>query len=343
MESFSKINTTLEIKDTGFQKNIAVFQDVFFPNIAGIVAMTGPWISAVMENVTFEENDVQHNRGALFGRVRSLVIKDSRFTRNKGTEGAAIHVNEDESITISRTLFEENQCTSPLSGGTLFAMGIKRLSIVDSMFIKNHGSFGGAAYIKLVGKFFISTTVFEECTADHPDILRLPYSGGAVYASFSDGWIENSTFVRNRAGDNGGAIYAEGSKVMVASTVFSENSAGEFGGSISADNAVLFTISKCDFYGNTATVGGGAIRMQVKDVTVSAQARIWDSSFVGNKAGKIIQDERGVLMDSIDGKGGALWIGGTYRSKRSSWEVRNCKFLRNVAGIGAGDVPTSRP
>jgi predicted outer membrane repeat protein len=193
-------NTALSITSSTFTGNHGAH--------GGAIA-TGPALTVTSS--TFTGNNAYSSGGAITGDV--MKISSSTFTGNSSFDGGAIMICGDGS------------------------------TITGSAFTNNEAVYGGA--IKSWNHTFISGSTFRSNHA---------YSdAGAVWAYNLT--VTGSTYVGNSSNNNGGAMRVQ-SQASVRSSVFSNNSAQARGGAILTNR---YDGSKSRFTGNKAGTTGGAL------------------------------------------------------------------------------------
>ncbi len=169
-------------------------------------------------------------------------VSASKFINNSANYGGAI---TDENLAISGCEFEGNLANT--SGGALYLAG--ECLIVDSEFIENLASYGGAMYLEEQGNYTIESSLFIRNSANY---------GGALDA-YSDTeetmahiYVVDSEFMQNSANRSGGAVYSEGF-ILIDSGSFANNSANW--GSTIYSSAYLYIIgSNITSVGNVTPV-----------------------------------------------------------------------------------------
>ena len=199
----------------------------------------------------------------------SVIIRDSEFSNNEAksdidpfnTAGGVIAIMQSSKLNITRTLFYNNIAHTGRGGAVSISSKIE-LKIVNSSFIANEASVGGAIEIYQSDVNFFGFNNLTENTVDS--------KGGAIY--FTGDSILNVngdlTMMFNNAYDSGGGVYLYRSKLncQFNSTIkLHGNKAVEKGGGIFAINAIVKVFSNRDssvesaiiFEGNNASMGGG--------------------------------------------------------------------------------------
>ena len=148
-------------------------------------------------------------------------FKSCTFTGNKGLNGGAVYVGEEDKVCFENCTFNNNEASSC----------------------------GGAVYIKAE-----ATGTFSNCTFK---INTASYYGGAVYIERSGtGSFSDCRFEGNSANTHGGAIDSSGTADITKCTFTSnktKNTTG-YGGAINIDSGTV-DISSITCSGNSATTG----------------------------------------------------------------------------------------
>ena len=136
-----------------------------------------------------------------------------------------------------------------LSGSTL--------TVTNSTFSGNTGSFGGGGIYNLGGDLTVANSTFSGNSADR---------GGGIYNAGGTLTVANSAFSGNTA-VNGGGIYDVGTASVTNSTI-SGNTATSGGGIFNGTGRTL-TVTNSTLSGNTATFGGGGLTAQGTETLVN--------------------------------------------------------------------------
>ena len=222
--------------------------------------------SATIVNSYFLNNTAEKSGGAIYNNAGSMSITGSTFEGNDLTDrtvngygGAAIYSNGGTILLSGATVTNNlkdivhrggtGTYTGDLSSAAVSSTG--SLTVSDSYFEKNSGSYGGAilsngenAILRVVGSTFVDNFAFNGGAIDFV---------GNVYT------ISNCTFRDNKARGsgsttsnyaNGGAICAQESNgdSVIVDCIF-ENNSGVIGGAISNTDS---KVTRCTFINNTA-------------------------------------------------------------------------------------------
>ncbi|MCF0227180.1 MAG: hypothetical protein HUK28_07755, partial [Methanobrevibacter sp.] len=121
------------------------------------------------------------------------------------------------------TVFKNTK--SAKNAGTIFAENAGNLIIENCSFINGSSDFGGALVLLDTNVKIINST-FTNNTAK--------YNGGAIYASWTNMTVMDSSFNSNRGtlNSNGGAIYSDASYLTINNSNFINNQVTEYGSGI---------------------------------------------------------------------------------------------------------------
>jgi predicted outer membrane repeat protein len=251
----------------------------------GAVNAKGP-LSVTGSN--FSQNTSRTEGGAIMSLGASTSIGGCTFTSNSAgganldAIGGAISYQATGTLNIANSQFLGNTAggTDHASGGAVFAGGA--ITIQDSTFSNNQAS---GSYSAAAGALFVDTSANlrlarssfagNVCTA--PSFCH----GGAIYltgGSLATDMLVNVVFDSNTAAAGfGGAIFLYLS-TTIANVVFVNNQAGYGGAIASMGGTVVLGIMDSTFFGNSATISGGALYESYTTGTI-ANTILW-----GNQA-----------------------------------------------------------
>ena len=232
-------------------------------------------------------------------------VADSAFVRNRGdgpywdeTGGGSIlvdtqiphwfnvphlfqgqlYVEEEVNLTVSRSTFKGNRADT--LGGALHVTGkYVHVSLQNNTFFKNRAERGAAVSVIRVSSFSTS----GNCTFQN-NSAKL--SGGAIYVQSTEGTIEWSTFVHNKAQYGGGVSIDH--TTTIESSLFANNEATRSGGALHINRHpsaefgheyYLVDIFQCQFIANRGGDSGGAIQSYSEETL-----RIFQCTFESNSA-----------------------------------------------------------
>jgi predicted outer membrane repeat protein len=223
--------------------------------------------SATIVNSYFLDNTAEKSGGAIYNNAGSMQITGSTFDGNDLTDrtvngygGAAIYDNGGTILLSGATVTNNlkdivhrggtGAYTGDLSSAAVTSKG--SLTVTDSYFEKNSGSYGGAilsdganAILRVVGTTFVD---------------NLAFNGGAIDFAGNVYTISNCTFRDNKARGTGSGStnYAHGGAIcamesnensLITNCIFEDNSAA-IGGAISTTTT---QVKDCTFTNNTAS------------------------------------------------------------------------------------------
>jgi CSLREA domain-containing protein len=216
------------------------------PTVENTLEIVGPGISSL--TIT------GHDSVGMFFVDGSLNLHDLSLTDARAVWGAAIYVNDGQSLSVSRVLFLGNTATSS-NGGAIYNDDASSIHITDSWFVDNFAQSGGAIYVgdSPTGATTITNSMFDGNEA-------FAGSGGAI-ANGSEGLVSivNCTFTENTASARGGAVALLHNNnnlghISITHATFAENSAGTSGGTLYADG-VGVTVASSIISGSASCSG----------------------------------------------------------------------------------------
>jgi hypothetical protein len=229
----------------------------------------------------------------------------------KEGSGGAIYMR-DGVLQVIDCEFYDNEAAlkgPDVGGGAIYAVGAKGVTIVNSRFVGNRASNGGA-----VGMLFanpqIYNSVFENNTAEG---IGMNYVEAGCPMFGHDG--------QGGAGGLAGAVYFDGMNddgfvYTICGSVFRNNRCNELAGALFRTPNVSvrqMLIDRSTFDGNTAKMGGVSFIKQ-NDLTVK------DTLFANNRGGVDITGA------AIQGNSGGLWV------NEGSLSLTNSTFANNSPG-----------
>ncbi|MBR0225624.1 MAG: fibronectin type III domain-containing protein, partial [Thermoguttaceae bacterium] len=307
-----------------------------------------------INGLTIKNASTTSDGGAIFSNAQNLTVMNCVFEDNHANNGGVIWVNKGVNVTIKNSVFSGNVTTH---SGAVHIYNVKNgaITISDSKFIGNtsnratytdngsaiHG--GGAVFIEntnqlapvtISGCEFIgnesinarggaiafgagSIATITDSVFDGNTSL---WSGGAIEAWSSNVTIDGSLFTGNSATDAGqgygGAYSAKQSTTKIIKSEFADNYANQQGGAlyIAGGSSAMDDVS---FHGNSARVGGGAIKMEWSRNTLV------NSLLYGNR--------------SLNGLGDAFSLSSTGATSdtETSLSVNNTTIVDNSASQGS--------
>jgi hypothetical protein len=250
-------------------------------------AIYGGWRGKVtVLHSRFEDNDgtsgnMETGGGAIFVAAGStLIVRDSVFSGNRGTQGGAIN-NLLSNLTVENSQFIDNDSTAggPVGygyGGAIYTDGASehpndaiggQIRIVQSVFRGNVAAGQGGAVQAWV--YPPDQVVVSDTTFDSNQVIPRPDGsafGGALRLGNGKMIVANTTFVNNLARNQGGAMWIGddhtdvnlNNVTMVNNTAASVNGADGLGGGIMLASGTL-SVNNATIASNHAGFMGGAI------------------------------------------------------------------------------------
>ena len=232
---------------------------------------------AIFQNnsITYVSSSQTTNGGAIYHGAASgntgssLTITNSIFHDNNSIgngSGGAIYHNSTGGLTISGSSFYDNY--SVANGGAIHRGGAASTTINSSDFYNNSSDYNGGAMNDITtGLLTITGSKFYNNEAKTIE-SGTAGSGGALYRSGTSGSLEitNSKFYLNKSVGAGGAINntATGATTVTDSELYDNKATGTAtavsGGALyRSANGGNLTLDNSVFYRNTATAGAGAV------------------------------------------------------------------------------------
>ncbi|CAG9330615.1 unnamed protein product [Blepharisma stoltei] len=304
----------MQIKDTNFQWNIGskgggllfsgksllLENDDFSWNSSPLkggaiyIEQTGSGLMSVsIDSCNFFNNFVgifsggaiyMENSGFLT-EVATFSIKDSNFSQNCATYGAAIYI--DNSVMLDRnsnswiasTKFVENNSSDSGAVALYFFDGFFLIS--DCEFSSNIGRLGASLHVEIDSEYkdwystlTIESTNFTENSGQaviytaNSDMYSHIITNNCIFSHNAatpieldyDYWEDKNSVITNNIGKfSGGARFNDFSLIKCENTIFSNNEAIKSGGAVSSGSGSKFYCMACTFIRNTAKISGGAI------------------------------------------------------------------------------------
>ena len=346
-------NSTIAIEKSRFHNNSA-------RSHSGVVMVMENSEINITETV-FTSNTVFYSVGCIFVIFNSsAIISDSLFDGNDGGYyvGGAISICENSTLLVTNGTFVRN--SAGVDGGSAIAVETStNVTIDDSYFSDNK-----MANIRIVRNSSVSITNCDisgsrgaglggAIQADGNATVRvafttirnnMAFSGGGLYARYSDLHLDHCSLVNNSASEIGGTIHAIfDSTVSIRKSNF-KSSTSKRGGAIAATGNTRVNISDSTFTGNHANDSGGALAI-LGNSKLQLQASVFSGNTASVKGGAIYSPPESVLNISqctfennsaMNIGGGAIFLNGAARLN-----LTNSIFARNQAtGVigGAGAI-----
>ena len=206
-----------------------------------------------------------------FGEINALTMVSCKFTKNTNEHsryGEIIHA-PNRKVTIYDTIFDNNYNGANVSEG----------DFKNCIFTNNFATYGAVIRSSFGSLHFTNCSFSNNTASFHGGVLAVTYSnvvlikctvvnnsasqevGAISLLQYSSLRMENSVFENNLCGVEGGAIRAHRISIMnIYNSTFKNNKAlGADGGAIFLESDSRLVTDNCQFIGNTAALGGGAV------------------------------------------------------------------------------------
>ena len=165
-------------------------------NSAGIYFTSQYFLNLSVVNCTFCDSKAKWSGGSIYADIGNVTIDNCRFYNGKAEYGSGIYLVKGVfrgDITANITSSEFINCSSVYEGGAIY-QSWGNLTISDSIFSNNNGSYGGALYLTKNVNAIIENNTFMNNSA---------YGyGGAIYiVANSTREFPNNSYVNNSAKD----------------------------------------------------------------------------------------------------------------------------------------------
>ena len=263
----------------------------------GAVSFVQPNAEYYLDNVTIQNSSSKYDSGAIELNATNLVVNNSKFISNTGTDSSDIFFNEKCNVIVVNSTFEggiESKWSHIyFSGGALIVDG--------STFANSRSSYANAIYGE-DGRVTVRNTKFRNLT-----VLN---SAGAIGVKYAVNLtVEDCEFTNITSGKDGGVIFAdiEQGHVTIANSKF-HGCFAAFGGAVMQLRSELNIINST-FEDNIAMYDGGVLWTSYADVSIE------NSTFKRNNVVKEDLEIGGVLYFD---KGNILIKGSTFIDNHGS-------------------------
>lgn len=263
----------------------------------GAVSFVQPNAEYYLDNVTIQNSSSKYSYGGIELNASNLVVNNSKFISNTGTDSSDIFFNEKCNVTVVNSTFEggiESKWSHIyFSGGALIVDG--------STFANSRSSYANAIYGE-DGRVTVRNTKFRNLT-----VLN---SAGAIGVKYVVNLtVEDCEFTNITSGKNGGVIFADIDQgyVTIANSKF-HGCFAAFGGAVMQLRAELNIINST-FEDNIAMYDGGVLWTSYANVSIE------NSTFKRNNVVKEDLEIGGVLYFD---KGNILIKGSTFIDNHGS-------------------------
>jgi hypothetical protein len=288
-----------------------------------IFSFNSPNYRATKTTVTLQHIDI------LNGNATGTPIPMAPAPCSQGTNidggGGGIFIRDGVLHVIDVT-FTNNQA-APLGpdvgGGAIYALGSLDVTIVNSHFVGNGASNGGA-----IGSLNSDLTLVKDNFDNNQAKGSGANSVNTMSCSIDGGQVGN--------GGNGGAVAIDGGSdgtVTICGCNFSHNGAGALGGGVSrtADNMMqTVNVDQTGFTTNTAAQGGGAMYIHNCNLNVTASTLSQNSA---PSAGAIQADATKInfVNDTFWNNSATTGIGGALAIYSNGGTIQSATFAENHA------------
>jgi hypothetical protein len=319
-------------------------------------------------NVTFRGNvavasSQDGGGGGLYAvGARDVVISQSAFDDNRGSNGGALYTLGTRSLTILGTRLRANAatgcCGNPGGGGNGGAIGVdganRTVTICGSTIRENTGNAYGVGFFS-VGYDAQSTTLFHEVAFE---ANRNPLTTGFAAGAYLQGvpfQITASTFIGNEANSFAGLFLGPGATGDVVNSTFHANVARQgLGGGVVVNTTAPVRITNSTIVGNSApgpTAFGGGIQvganhaLTLKNVVLAFNTggnafNPWNISRTVLDGGGVIQYPQERVPGQLDPPATASVVWADPRAAPPAWNGGPTKTMALLAGSPARDTGT---
>ncbi|MBE6509220.1 MAG: Cna B-type domain-containing protein, partial [Methanobrevibacter sp.] len=232
-----------------------------------------------IKNCTFNNNHARTYGGAIITVNPNTKIDNCSFNSNQIFDsnsntnwGGAIY-SQGQGTEITNSKFYDNAVRD--NGGAICIRNNDNL-VENCTFDKNWAGRGGAIYIaKVVSGHEIANATINNCTFNENGVIttmdgepNLGTKGGAIYSLGVDTHVTNSNFNNNQAISGGAILYENGHNYLENNT-FIGNRAVRYGGGAISSARFGDTINNCTFKDNFAQGYGGAVSADYPTITNS--------------------------------------------------------------------------
>ncbi|MCH2160948.1 MAG: hypothetical protein MK085_03650 [Phycisphaerales bacterium] len=268
-------------------------------------------------------------------RLDNCVVRN-----NSAFYGGGIYAGPGATLTLYDTVVEEN--SGALGGGITAA---DYVYIDDSTLRNNTASSGGNLLLFADPQSaVVQNTAIEGGEATGDD--KSSTGGGVLLIDHAQATFRNCTFTGNSAPTNGGAIAVAtvgpptiSTQLNIDGCTFTNNSAGWVGGAIDFTHPGTLQVEDTDFIGNTASRGGGAVKVATGQATFedgctftgNAIAPDTGTGFRNGGAIFALEALSLTISDSVISGNTALIYGGGIYLNDTEADLNNVVFNVNVA------------
>ncbi|HLA77587.1 MAG TPA: right-handed parallel beta-helix repeat-containing protein [Vicinamibacteria bacterium] len=242
-----------------------------------LTGRSGDWqaVDLRIVNVTFQNNvaiaTAQDDGGGAIYAVgaRELLIAESVFEGNRGSNGGALYSLGTKTVTILGSRFSDNTATgtggNPGNGGNGGAIGVdgaqRTVTLCGARILGNHSNAYGTGFFSVGYDAQSPTTFYRTTFAGNVQTSSTEFAGGA-YVQGVPFTITESSFLQNEANGYAGLFLGPGATGTIENSTFYGNLARQaLGGGIAVGTTAPVTIVNSTIVGNQApgvnAFGGG--------------------------------------------------------------------------------------
>ncbi|KAF2077260.1 hypothetical protein CYY_001449 [Polysphondylium violaceum] len=250
--SFSLVEASVGYGSSGSSLFVSVEGSTFTNIIGGAIYASG--VEFALKNTSF----ISNAQDAVVSYSPAFTVRNSFFSKSGG-----MRVHQSNS-TIENSLFLNSTHNSFFSNGNSV---LAITNVINSTFIGNKGSYGGAlavqsnfiqtfpaTFANIINSTFINNTAIDNLNPGRGE-------GGAIYFYTADGLIQNSRFEGNLCNDVGGTIMFYHCKLNItSSTIVNNRQTSDFkykGALYPYSSSLLVTDTVIEVF--DGTVGGGML------------------------------------------------------------------------------------
>ena len=281
-----------------------------------------------VHNSTFHNNTSNQDGGTIIAINANLSVSHCQIHNNKAFRfGGAVVLLQNSFLYLEVTNVSGNRAY--LFGGVLYVLDSKFI-VVNSTFVGNSASSGGVVYANNNCSLNISSSIFQQNTADsHGGVVFLIHNSALV--------VFSSSFDDNNSQYKGGAFATQNqSSIDVVKSSFFFNKATYFGGVFHTLRGCNITVSNSSFNYNSAGFEGG-----VFDSFRESTIQVYRSTFANNTCGtnggvcaikfeSNFYAECSIFLDNNCHESGAV----VHVYAGNDVSFYNCCFVHNIAEDG---------
>ncbi|EAR96670.2 transmembrane protein, putative (macronuclear) [Tetrahymena thermophila SB210] len=312
------------LQDTICLENIQIQSiKITKPSLYPIVSIRS---SQIYLNQSSAKNNIANftNQNSLFTlQAENLLITNSTLNQNSGFQNLLLIQNTQQGNIQSLIVSNNLIMAALLISQSNIQIQVSQIKQNQSKSVKQQSSVVTIIQNSLIQ---IQSLEFEQNQSNN---------GGSLFISSSQLIISQSFFKGDKSILNGGSIYSQNSQLTIQQSQFYQCSS-MIGGCIFAQEGNL-NISQLLSQNNTATQLGGFLYINQLDQFILQDIDISNSISFGDGGSIYIQQSKGinsVIAKSTFLNNQAKGSGGSILTDNSNFQIIQCKFQGNSAGIG---------